>query len=115
MADWEVAVIEAALMFAALLVGHYIADAQLQPPGTSQGKRDTDLFTRWRWLAFHGTAHGFFVAIITGSAVLGLAELFAHAFIDRGKGRGWYGMKVDQGLHVVCKVVWVAAHVAVWP
>jgi hypothetical protein len=101
--------IELAVTFLALLVGHYAADSILQPDGVAQGKRDPDFATRWRWLGLHGAAHGFFVGLVTGSPVLALAEAVAHAGIDRLKGRGWYGMKVDQGLHVVCKVGWILA------
>lgn len=46
---------------------------------------------------------------MTGSALLAEAEMLAHALIDRGKGRGWYGLIPDQVLHVVCKAAWVLA------
>lgn len=101
--------IELALIFSAMLAGHYIADRVLQPGWLSQHKRSDALLNRWQALALHGVAHGFFVAIITGSALLALAEAMAHAAIDRGRGRGWYGMGTDQALHVLCKLAWVAA------
>lgn len=101
--------IELAILFAAMLAGHYIADAILQPGYLSQAKRSEDTRTRWTALAIHGAAHGFFVAILTGEGALGTLEAIAHAAIDRGKGRGWYGMRTDQALHVLCKVAWVAA------
>lgn len=102
-------ILELALIFAAMLAGHYIADRVLQPGWLSQHKRSDALLNRWQALALHGVAHGFFVALITGSAVLAVAEAIAHAAIDRGKGRGWYGMKTDQALHVLCKLAWIAA------
>jgi len=100
---------EAALLFAALLAGHAIADLALQPAGLSAGKRSTRASERWRTLAAHGACHGFFVCLIL-SAPLGLAEAVSHALIDRGKGRGWYGNEVDQSLHVACKILWLALY-----
>lgn len=98
----------AVVIFALLLLGHYIADAMLQPPGMSAGKRHAEFALRWQWLSLHSASHGFFVAAVTGSALLALCEFIAHAAIDRGKGRGWYGMWADQALHVACKIAWVA-------
>lgn len=101
--------IELALIFGAMLVGHYVADKILQPGGVSLGKRDPDPMTAWRWLGLHGSAHGFFVGLATGSPLLAVAELVAHALIDRGKCKGLYGLIPDQALHVACKVAWVLA------
>jgi len=49
---------------------------------------------------------------VTGSLFLGLAETLAHSAIDYGKCDGAYGFNIDQLLHVVCKVVWTGALVA---
>lgn len=101
--------IEIALLLAALGVGHWLADLVLQPPYVSAGKRSPSSGERWRWLGLHGVAHGFFVSIVLGP-VLGVLEALAHAAIDRGKCAGLYGMKVDQSLHVACKLVWLALY-----
>lgn len=59
------------------------------------------------WISAHALAHGFGVALITGSAWFGLAETIAHWFIDFFKCEGKYSIHVDQALHVLCKLVWV--------
>lgn len=92
-----------------LCVGHVVADLILQPPLLAAGKRSVDTVTRWRWLALHGAAHGFMVALVLSPA-LALAEAVLHPLIDRAKGRGWFGDGVDQALHFVCKVVWVGVY-----
>lgn len=96
-------------LFIAMLAGHYVADRILQPGYLANGKRLDDVMERWRALVLHGVAHGFFVSVITSSPILAIAEVVTHAAIDRGKCRGHYGMKTDQSLHVMCKLVWLAA------
>lgn len=100
---------EEILLFGALLLGHAFADSLLQPPGLSQGKRSSRASERWRSLAAHGAIHGFFVAIIL-SPLLGLAEMIAHAMIDRSKGRGMISNEIDQILHVACKCIWLGLY-----
>lgn len=102
---------DACLVFFLLLVGHALADQPLQPAWLSAAKR------RWStegrkgvWvmaLGGHGLIHGGFVALLTGSWVLGAAETVAHALIDFAKCERKIGMWTDQTLHVLCKVVWV--------
>lgn len=59
-------------------------------------------------LSAHALMHGAAVSLITGSVVLGLAETGAHWCIDFGKCENWYGIHLDQALHLACKVLWVA-------
>jgi hypothetical protein len=59
------------------------------------------------WLASHALVHGGAVALITGSAGLGVAETAAHFAIDYGKCSGKYSIHIDQLLHMVCKLVWL--------
>ena len=99
--------IELVAVFVGLLFSHYIADAHLQPPAMSSGKRSADSETRLRWLFAHGAVHGFVVALFLPFP-FPLLELWSHVAIDRGKGKGWYGTKTDQTLHVLCKVLWLA-------
>jgi hypothetical protein len=48
------------------------------------------------------------VALITGVPLLGLAEAAAHGLIDWGKCLGRYSLPIDQGLHLLCKLLWLA-------
>lgn len=91
-----------------MLVGHAVADTYLQPGWLSQLKRDPELRIKLTALAVHGFAHCIPVAVATRSPLLTLAEFVLHPLIDHLKARGWYGMYVDQTLHVLCKVAWVA-------
>lgn len=92
-----------------LLVGHALADYPLQGQFLAQGKnRHTDL-GRDIWphaLAAHAMIHGGLVTLLTGSAVLGLAETAIHAATDWLKCEGKISFNVDQAIHIACKVVW---------
>jgi hypothetical protein len=52
------------------------------------------------------------VGLITGQPLLGLAEWGLHSLIDLGKCQRRYSMGADQGLHLLCKVVWAALTLA---
>ena len=99
-------------MFFALLVGHAVCDYPLQagPMAAEKCRRSaTDLQRSvpwYYWLSAHALIHGGAVGLITGSLFLGLLETVVHWFIDFGKCEDWYGIHVDQALHVGCKVVW---------
>ena len=102
-----------------LLVGHAVGDfwaqsdslakmknrhrdpAQFAPPGQKPQKM-------WVYaLASHALMHGAAVAYVTGSVSLGIAETAAHWWIDFGKCENWYGIHVDQTLHLLCKMAWL--------
>jgi hypothetical protein len=103
--------------FVLLLMGHALADFSLQnewmakhknrhigpsyiPPG--QVKQTT-----WPYvLSAHALIHGLMVALITGNPLLGAAETVCHWIIDFGKCESWYGIHLDQSMHVLCKVAW---------
>ncbi|MCS7269838.1 MAG: hypothetical protein NZ703_02035, partial [Gemmataceae bacterium] len=65
-------------------------------------------------LAAHALVHGAVVGLVfhmfgagwTWVTLLFLLESGAHALIDWGKCQGWYGIHIDQGLHLLCKCVW---------
>ena len=64
--------------------------------------------TIWPYaLGAHGLMHGAAVTWATGSVGLGMAEAVAHSAIDFGKCENWYGIHVDQALHVLCKLGWL--------
>ena len=93
-----------------LLLGHFVADYPLQGDKMAVEKcpgKDVTLDWRW-WLSAHAATHGFFVSVLTGVPVLGVAEMLLHALIDFGKCRWRYKLVVDQALHWSCKLLWVA-------
>lgn len=95
-------------VFFYLLGGHAIADFALQSSYVSHGKRRKNEPSHWPIILLaHGLIHGTFVALITGSTLLGVCETIAHSAIDFGKSEEWYGLYADQFLHVLCKVLWL--------
>jgi hypothetical protein len=94
-----------------LLVFHALCDFPLQGDFLARGKNHKQPLPGVPWLialAAHALIHGGAVALVTGSMSLGLAETLVHAAIDYGKCEGKYGFGVDQALHVICKIAWVA-------
>lgn len=106
---------QAGILFALMLVGHWIADAPLQPPLLSSAKRAgwVPNFPWQKALAIHAGLHAGMVAAITGLWWLGLFEWACHASIDAAKCRGRIGTVVDQGLHALCKLAWALLAVSV--
>lgn len=105
----------AAEMFALLIVAHAIADYPLQGDFLSRAKNRTAPLPGVPWqqaLGAHSIIHGGFVGLLTGSAWLGLAEVAAHWVTDDLKCRGKIDFNTDQAIHVVCKAVWCAVAVA---
>jgi hypothetical protein len=62
----------------------------------------------YQCLAAHAAIHAGAVLLITGSPWLAFIEFNMHCIIDDAKCAGRFGFNVDQFLHVVCKVAWVA-------
>lgn len=102
-----------------LLVGHALADFALQTdwiaknknrhaiPGGYDPKIHGPLQTIWPYvLTSHALIHGAFVFLATGRIELGIAETMAHWMIDFGKCEKWYGIHIDQALHIFCKLLW---------
>lgn len=108
-----------------LLAGHFIADFWMQSDALARMKnrhRKPEVppgqtpQTIWPYaLSAHASHHGVCVALATGSWTLGLAEMVAHAVVDFGKCENWYGIHVDQALHLVCKVAWLVVIVLAAP
>lgn len=92
-----------------LIAVHYLCDFPLQSDTMSREKKRrrnvTEVSWYW-WMAAHGLIHGLGVFVVTRSLVLAIVESFVHPLIDFGKCEGRYGMAADQGLHMVCKLVW---------
>lgn len=99
-----------------LVAAHMLADFPLQGDFLARAKSrlaGIDGVPWWYALAAHATIHGGFVFLITGNLWLGLGEILFHAAIDFGKCEGGYGQgkeafNLDQGSHLVCKMLWAA-------
>jgi hypothetical protein len=103
-----------------LLAGHALMDYSLQNDAMAACKcrRTTNPIQQavpwYYWLTAHALLHGAAVGVIIQwsggdyhiAVVFGLAETVIHWFIDLGKCERLYGIHIDQGLHVLCKVVW---------
>jgi hypothetical protein len=98
---------EAMLMLAVLLLGaHWVCDYPLQGDFLANAKFNGPL--RFYHLVAHAGIHGSSVALVTGNVWLGLAEWLAHTSIDELKVKGKTSFALDQALHIICKVVWLA-------
>ena len=104
-----------------LIAAHFVADFSLQTEPMAREKRrasDTELqkIVPWYWwLTAHSMTHGFLTWVVLGlglqfygAVYIAMAETVAHWFIDFGKCEGYYGLKVDQALHLICKIMWVS-------
>lgn len=94
-----------------LLVGHWLADYPLQGDFLANAKQKGPL--RLYHLIAHSGIHGGFVMIITGSWILGLTEWILHTIIDELKVKGKTNFALDQTLHILCKIGYVAI-LAIW-
>jgi hypothetical protein len=97
-----------------MLIGHAVCDFPLQSEWLARGKNPNMHLvpgeTIWpSALASHAAIHAGAVKLITGSWLLAAAEFFTHCGIDYTKCRGLLTYNQDQGLHVICKLVWAAA------
>jgi hypothetical protein len=105
-----------------LLAGHALMDYALQGDAMAtckcRGSRHpaAAAVPWYYWLTAHALLHAAAVAVVVrlhGHAEhvalgFGLAEAVVHWLIDYGKCSRWYGIHVDQGLHVGCKLAWAA-------
>lgn len=88
-----------------LLAAHWICDYPLQGDFLATAKSKGPL--RVYHLIAHSGIHGGAVALITGNAWIGLAELILHTIIDENKVKGRISFVTDQTLHVLCKFLWL--------
>ena len=102
------------------LAGHAFADFVFQTDAMAKGKnrnRKPDMSvvppgqtfqpTWFYWLTAHALVHGAIVGGISGRTDLAIAETICHWLIDFGKCESWYGIHIDQFLHILCKVVYI--------
>lgn len=100
------------LLLFLLIVGHALADFPLQPSFLAESKNRYSRLGTIPWpyaLSAHALIHGGFVAVLTGSAVLGVAETVSHWITDWTKCEDRIGLAADQVIHIACKGVWVLA------
>ena len=92
-----------------LLVGHSLADYPLQGEFLANGKnRHTPIGKIfWSYAIFaHSMIHGGFVALFTGSIILGICEAVIHGIVDLCKCENWISLRTDQTIHIGCKILW---------
>ena len=97
-------------LFALLVFGHVLADYPLQGDFLAKAKNRHTPQPHVPWyhaLGAHAIIHGGFVGVITQSLWLGIAEAICHAVIDDFKCAKRICYDVDQGLHLLCKALWV--------
>lgn len=102
-------------LFAALMIGHALADYPLQGDFLARAKNRTAPISGvpwWQALSAHALIHAGTVWLITGVWWLGALEFVFHAAIDDSKCRGLIGFNVDQLSHAICKASW--ALIIVW-
>ena len=108
----------AALLLLVLCAGHAVADFGLQSEYMAVNKaprlkdeRTGALVRNPHWapiMLAHCLIHAGMVAVITGSAALGLAELAVHVALDVAKCEGRTSYGTDQTAHYLCKAAWTA-------
>jgi hypothetical protein len=97
-----------------MIAGHFVVDYNLQTDTTAlQKNRNTNnglsiVVPFYYWLLSHSFMHGIMVALATGSYELGILETVLHYIIDDMKCRKWFGIHMDQFLHVACKLGYFA-------
>ena len=95
--------------FFLLLCAHALTDTALQTPWMAMNKHPSSS-PLWPYaLTSHGLINGLGVYMVTNSVTLGIAETILHGLIDLGKCQGLYGLKMDQSLHLICKLLWTYA------
>lgn len=92
-----------------LVCCHFLADYPLQGDFLAQAKNRNTAVGRVFWLhalTAHSFIHAGFVALVTGSIWLGLAEAVAHGITDHLKCEQKISLNADQAVHIGCKVLW---------
>jgi hypothetical protein len=104
-------------LFFAFAIAHALADFPLQGDYLARMKRRDQADSPSEWLialSAHSLVHAGGVWLVSGSPLLGAAELCLHWLIDLGKGEGKFGYATDQGLHLACKLAYVIVLIY-WP
>ncbi len=98
-------------LFFAFAIAHALADFPLQGDYLAREKERNPTKNPRDWiiaLTAHSLIHGGGVWLVSGSALLGFAEVCLHWLIDLGKGEKKFDIVTDQLLHLGCKAGYVA-------
>jgi uncharacterized protein DUF3307 len=98
-------------IFFLLVLVHFVADYPLQTDFVAVNKNRHLNKTPVPWvyvMTGHCATHALGVYLVTHSLFLASLELGAHWFIDWAKCEGRTNIHVDQALHILCKLWWVA-------
>lgn len=105
-------------IFAAMIVLHCLCDYAWQGDFLANAKNWTTPIGAKIWpeaLASHAIIQGGAVWLVTGSLAIGCCEAVCHAAIDAAKIDNRISYRVDQILHVACKMLWAAVIALVTP
>lgn len=97
-----------------LIAAHFLCDFALQGDTMAREKNRlaaTELQKQlpWQyWMLAHACIHGLAVGLITGRAILGVAEVGVHFSTDCFKCEKWINIHQDQAVHLLSKLVWLA-------
>ncbi len=96
-----------------LLAAHFINDYPLQGDTVAlqknrHVKNPLSEAVPWPyWMTAHALQHGAAVLLILGRLDLAITETVSHWVIDYMKCEKYISIHMDQGLHILCKVVWL--------
>lgn len=98
--------------FLLLAMGHLIGDYIIQDEKIALGKNPNIDVAKygipwWVWMSAHSAGHGLIVFALTGNEILAIVEFFGHWAIDYGKVEDYYGLLLDQTLHLTMKACYV--------
>lgn len=99
-------------LFWLLIVGHALCDFPLQGDFLARAKDHTRPMVGVSWLMclmLHSVIQAGMVGLVMGNLIYGSCEFVMHAVIDYGKNANYIGFGMDQALHIICKMMWVAA------
>ena len=97
------------MMLIALIGAHFLADYPLQGDFLSKAKNRNSLIKGVPWyqaMVAHCFIQAAAVALITGIWWLVIVEFVIHFLTDMAKCDTLISYNVDQGIHVLCKILW---------
>ena len=90
--------------FLLLIALHFICDYVFQSEYIAINKNSKNV--GWIYvMTAHCATHALAVTYVLGPTY-GIVEFFLHFLIDHMKCKNKYGIHIDQGLHVLCKIIY---------